>query len=474
MPDNDPDLLGINRGSVVAPAGCGKTELIVRALTRHSGPKPILVLTHTNAGVAALRGRLKRSGVATSAYRLATIDAWAIRTIQAFPTRSGHDPAILEGERPDYQAIRNFALNLLQQQHIDDIIDASYDRLLVDEYQDCLTIQHKLVSELARTLPCCVMGDPVQAIFGFGQNRLVEWDNHVIPTFPAAAELNQPWRWINAGAQELGQWLLDTRTRFLKGQAIDLGESPNAVSWIELHGTPRDRDKHLKACRTRPPNAQGTVLVIADSTNPDAQRRFASQTPGAVAIESVDLRDFVAFAQDFDIEAEDALSAAATFAQSMMTGIGATDLVRRVGVLRRGRNRRDASQLERQAMAFEDQRTFNSLAVLFSSMSEAGGVRTYRPTVLSACLRAINRCEADATLSFAEAATFEREQYRHAGREIPKRAVGSTLLLKGLESDVVVIHDAHRLNARNLYVALTRGARRTVICSRYSSWTPTW
>ncbi len=57
------DLLEISRGTVVAPAGCGKTHLIADALSRHTGTKPILVLTHTNAGVAALRGRLERAGV---------------------------------------------------------------------------------------------------------------------------------------------------------------------------------------------------------------------------------------------------------------------------------------------------------------------------------------------------------------------------------------------------------------------------
>jgi DNA helicase-2/ATP-dependent DNA helicase PcrA len=68
------DLLAIERGTVTAPAGCGKTHLIAAALSRKGGPKPVLVLTHTNAGVAALRGRLDRAGVPSSAYRLATID----------------------------------------------------------------------------------------------------------------------------------------------------------------------------------------------------------------------------------------------------------------------------------------------------------------------------------------------------------------------------------------------------------------
>ena len=74
MSDGLPDLLAIGRGAIVAPAGCGKTELLSRALSRHGGSSPILVLTHTNAGVAALRGRLDRASVPPRQYKLATID----------------------------------------------------------------------------------------------------------------------------------------------------------------------------------------------------------------------------------------------------------------------------------------------------------------------------------------------------------------------------------------------------------------
>jgi superfamily II DNA or RNA helicase len=74
MPADDIDLLAINLGIVTAPAGCGKTHLIAEALTRHIHAKPILVLTHTNAGVVALRGRLDRARVPSKAYRFYTID----------------------------------------------------------------------------------------------------------------------------------------------------------------------------------------------------------------------------------------------------------------------------------------------------------------------------------------------------------------------------------------------------------------
>ena len=58
-----------------------------------------------------------------------------------------------------------------------------------------------------------------------------------------------------------------------------------------------------------------------------------------------------------------------------------------------------------------------------------------------------------------------REQNRLVGRPLPKRAVGSTLLLKGLEAEVAVILNASGLDAKNLYVAITRGSNMVVICS---------
>ncbi len=57
MPLPEIDIFQARRGSVTAPAGCGKTQLIADALTQHFGRKPVLVLTHTNAGVTALRTR---------------------------------------------------------------------------------------------------------------------------------------------------------------------------------------------------------------------------------------------------------------------------------------------------------------------------------------------------------------------------------------------------------------------------------
>jgi superfamily I DNA/RNA helicase len=174
MPGPEIDLLDVRRGAVTSPAGCGKTHLIASALSRHVGRKPILVLTHTNAGIAALRGRLDGAVVPPSRYRLATIDGFAMRLISTFPKRSAYDPSILQLVDPasNYPTIRDTAVSLLQGKHLSDVLQATYDRLFVDEYQDCSLVQHALAVELAKVLPTCVLGDPMQAIFG---SRGMNW-----------------------------------------------------------------------------------------------------------------------------------------------------------------------------------------------------------------------------------------------------------------------------------------------------------
>jgi superfamily I DNA/RNA helicase len=175
-------------GAVEAPAGCGKTELIVSALRRHSDLKPVLVLTHTNAGVAALRHRLSRHRVPQDRYRLSTIDGWALRILKTFPARSGIAPAHLDLEdtRRDYPATKAAIARLLVGRHIDEVLFASYSRVIVDEYQDCDPDQHAAACHLATILPTVVLGDPIQEIFNW-RGHHPDWDADVVGTFPLVA-----------------------------------------------------------------------------------------------------------------------------------------------------------------------------------------------------------------------------------------------------------------------------------------------
>ncbi len=92
------------------------------------------------------------------------------------------------------------------------------------------------------------------------------------------------------------------------------------------------------------------------------------------------------------------------------------------------------------------------------------GTRVFRPALLFSGIESL-RSAHQKGVTLKEAALQVRENYRAKGRKIPNRGVGSTLLLKGLEAEVVVILNGDQLTKQNLYVAITRGAMRVIVCS---------
>jgi len=458
------DLLAVDRGSVTAPAGCGKTQLIADTLQLHEGAKPILILTHTNAGAAALRLRMKRGGVSNSRYRVATLDGLAIRLIASFPKRSGHDPKILQltNAKTDYPAIRDAVLGLLKAGHLNQALRASYARIMVDEYQDCNIAQHGIVDALANALPTVVLGDPLQAIFGFA-GRLVDWKTEVWPAFPALGRLTTPWRWINAGSEPLGRWLIEIRKDLLNGRPVDISLAPPELVWVKLD--PADPDATRRAAaQTRLKGDERNILIIGDAKNPRGRHQLTSQTHGATSVEAVDMGDLTGFARTLDLKSDDALRTLLGFYGDLMTGVGAAELCKRVGTIRGGRNRNAPTDIERSAIAFAESPSMSTALVLLQRLEEQPDTRTFRPDMLHCCRTAMRSAAAGKT-SFLDAVLAARERNRHEGRPIGRRAVGSTLLLKGLEADAAVVLEPEQMTPANLYVAMTRGARRLVICS---------
>lgn len=456
------DPLQISRGCIQAPAGCGKTHLIAESLKRNTGQKPILVLTHTNAAVAALRQRLDKGEVPRSNYRLATIDGWAMRMIGMFPMRSGADPSILELSTPgtDYSAIKNAALNLLRGQHIDNLLLANYSHLLVDEYQDCLRAQHSIVCELARVLPTCIFGDVLQGIFDFGDTT-VDWNTEVLRDFPLVEELTTPWRWNQAGTSALGQWLLSVRPTLLSGGKIDLTSAPPELEWVPV-ANGQDFQKILTATHSMP-NGIESSLIICSSRNRQRQQKIAQMTKGASVVENADLTDLTAFAQRFNFSSASATSDLLKEAASLLRGVNATEVISRLSSLTAGTNRTPATVVETAALIFDAEKTPQKAAALLSALSNQAGVSAFRGEVFRNLLKALHSSES--AEGFADMVLKAREDRRFHSRALGRKSVGSTLLVKGLEADQVVLVDTHEMNAKNFYVALTRGAKRIVVCS---------
>jgi DNA helicase-2/ATP-dependent DNA helicase PcrA len=459
------------RGTVTAPAGCGKTQLIADTLTTLDESHPALILTHTNSGVAALKSRLQRANVPSKRCVVQTIDGFALGLVSAFPARSHVQAGVLalRNPRDDYPAIRAAAHRLIGEGHLDGIIPANFGRLIVDEYQDCDLTQHAIIDALANLVPTSVLGDPMQAIFDFA-GAVVDWNAHVLERFPSLGELETPWRWNNARKPDLGTWVLQARRTLLAGGSVDLRLAPPQVQWIDL--TSGDANTlRRQASMTRPPTRDGTVLIIGDSMRAADRHMMASVTPGATTVEPVDLRDLTTFAATFNPRAVNACAALANFAGSVMTNVGAAQVPGRIESLRARRARNPATPAEQALLDMAGDLGMEMAAMALHELSEQAGTRIYRPQVLRSAIAAL-RTAARGLRSLADAAIDEREKFRHVGRVPMARSIGSTLLLKGLEADVVVILHPERMNARHLYVALSRGAHEIVVCSETPVLTP--
>lgn len=457
-------LFDHDRGSVVAPAGCGKTQAIVDALITHTGPAA-LILTHTNAGVTALKNRLSRAKVPSQVFRLSTIDGWAMRLASTFPHLSS--APVATGGRVDYPATRLAALRAVTSSALDRPLRATYSRLVVDEYQDCSRDQHAIVLALAERLRTCVLGDPLQRIFDFGAANHPDWALDVETAFTSVGTFDRPWRWENVGQSDFGAWVLSVRPALLSGGAIDLRQAPPNVTWVQLPADPAAlHAAHARAVNSvRPASGQG-LLIIGNAKNRQSRADFARKMPGLNVVEPVDLGDLVDAARAID-EASgiDRLRATLHFASQVMTEIDIAGISKRLDSLQKGTARNPADAVETACLRFAGDDGLASVYGVLRALA-ASNRRTFRNHLLLTMFDALSRALQLPGLTLVDAAVAAREQRRVVGRGLPPRAVGSTLLLKGLESEHAIVLNADEMNGRHFYVAISRASHSLTIFSK--------
>lgn len=462
----EPALLnGVTCGRIEAAAGCGKTESIVQLTSIWDGRRT-LILTHTLAGVSAIRRRLHGAGVPASRYALSSIDAWCVRRVSEFPMRAGPMPDPSDA-RSFYPAVRKGCLRLLASHALDAALISSYGRVFLDEYQDCGPDQHAIACTLASLIPTFVFGDPLQAVFNFRGSRVVGWDSDVAPIFPLIETLDHPWRWERVGSVELGQWLGRARESLRNGAGIDLKELPVGCEWRQLSGDVAKDAQAIRAATSYWHRADGSVLVLANPAQPQRHADIARAGDGIQVVENLDLRMVIqAVARLDQSAASQRLHLLLDLAHSVMTGISVNGILRRCDILQRGRSRTPATPDEEIALAFSLQPDWVHAEAALRQWSGQAGRKVFRREVLRMLLDCFNSTAAGRQPSLAEAMAFARERRRHQGRSATARSIGSTLLLKGLESDYTVLLDLEMLDPPHIYVALTRATRGMLVFSR--------
>ena len=440
-------LLGAGYGLVIAPAGCGKTHLLSETVRVNAAGR-VLVLTHTRAGVAVIRNRLR--SVPASAYRISTFDSWAAWLAKQFPSLSGFVPT---GTARDYATGKDGALRLLKTDAVQHTLAATYCRVLVDEYQDCGRQQFAMVEAIMAVLPTIAFGDPMQAIFGLNE-KLPNW-TETTKSFEITWELSEPHRWTRAGEEAFGGWVLQCRSNLAKGLPVDFSKGPPNVRWLPL-STPDTVACHLRAIASAP--THGTLLVINASRHILQRRDLAKRGGGGLSVvETAELQDLRTAAAEIDASAGlSRVGHLLDFASSVMTGVDKPDLIDRVTGVAAG----TIVPTSEEDWALYHAQEIGGVAAALTALRRTRNV--FRPDLLESLHNAARIHGGD----LVSAAAKVRASRLDAGRRVEPRAIGSTLLLKGLEADHVLVLDADGMDRRDLYVAISRGSKTLTVVSR--------
>lgn len=467
----------LRAGSIVAAAGCGKTEQIALATQIAEGRR--LILTHTHAGVDALRERLRKHRVPNGKFHVDTIAGWCLWYSASFPKQSRlsiHNPEASE----EWDAVYEAAIRLIQSGAVKGVLASSYSGFFVDEYQDCTGLQHQVIKVIAAHLPVCVFGDPLQAIFDFGGQNPVDWATDVFPVFKKTGELNIPWRWKNVGNTELADWLTDVRCTLEQGGEIDLTHRPGCVSWECLPDDPGFRQsKIVGTCKSMlEKTSDGRLVVIGDPANINARAALAQKLAkvGFSNIEPLACKNLYAFAKKIEgATGLPRLEKTMDFICACMTGAEKTDFLDSVKSHQRGSRRGVAKfgDLIKTGITVTEGTSDEALIELMQGFHGREGTRLFRREMFFAMRSALQIKSARQCDELTDAIWAVQNRIRHAGRTIGKRSIGSTLLVKGLEFDHAVIVHADSMTRKDWYVALTRATTSVTILSPSECLLPT-
>jgi DNA helicase-2/ATP-dependent DNA helicase PcrA len=443
-------------GSVVAPAGYGKTEAIADIVAGTSCR--CLLLTHTLAGVDALRKRLREKGVKSHRYQLETIAAWSLRYAAAYPVTSGF-PRLPTPRGHQWSTVYTAARKLLCGRSIDGVIQASYGLVLVDEYQDCSVDQHEIVGLLSGLVPTLIFGDPLQSIFDFAGEPTVRWQEDVLPAFPEIEELDTPWRWKNKKNEPLADWLRIVRGDLLAGRAIDLLKAPACVRVHHLEEPGRLRFLEKKACG-HDSLSDANRLAIIGSKSSERVRAALAKRVHAQNVETIECKDLQTACSTIEATAgTDRLMFVMGLLQRSIVGVSRTPFLRRIGEIHGGKQiRKPLTAAEAAALAIVTSDKLQPLIALLDEFRK--GRRTFRGELIFALRESLQMRCLPGSPSLLECAWHVQERRRHAGRRHGYKIVTSTLLAKGLEYENSVVFLTEPATKEDIYVALTRASRR--------------
>ena len=463
-------FLNAEKSMIIAPAGHGKTHTITEAIEYCNETKKILVLTHTHAGVASIKEKIQKKKISSKKYSIDTICSFAINLMNTFVSNRGDIPNPEDGKQYFDYALKA-CRSLLKAKPIYEVIKNTYSHIIVDEYQDCSIVQHEIILLLSSAIKTHILGDQLQGIFDFNGD-LVDLDSNeqMAGFIDNKQALTTPWRWNNANAHNLGSALNHIRAKLINKESVDLNEySPYITTKLisNLRQNYAYNQREINLAIWAEINETNSLLVIDPISARDTNRiDLAKKIPRLRILNSVDDKNYYLFCKNIDNFFGSELIGCIVDMMSLSCKKTAVDNWFTGDKLKRKRSPEDkaiASQLQEEIDAIIATKSKLAIVNLINKIISLPDNMCCRYQLVNDVIKALKDAEINNT-PVLDAMEDLRNVVRHQGRKVIGRSIGTTLLTKGLEFDVVIILNAHLFkDPKNLYVALTRACRKLVI-----------
>ncbi len=456
------DFISKPKSLLVAPAGYGKTYTIAECLKYTNGTQ--LILTHTHAGVASIKEKIKINNIINNNYHIETIDSFAQKYVEAF--YCGEDIPEQDNSNNYFPFIIQKAAKLVKINPIKDIIKLSYCGLFVDEYQDCNLSQHQFIMNLSGIIPTHILGDPLQGIFDFNGEELVNWDTDLNEFMASKFKLSEAWRWKTTNPL-LGKSLFDIREKLEKSENIDLNLYRSSIEVLLIN------EQDINTPNTNYNRSiwdllnEENLLIINPKTYLNARKDFIKKFNNRInLVEAIDEKDFYKFSKDFDNSTPNTLYN--VIYKVICNIFNKTELNKwfdenRIKNKRDPENKNKILPIRKHLDKLSTDISFITISRILRQIKNLPHLKCYRKELFYSICKALEQAESQ-NISVYDSMKNIKNKKRRIGKEIKGKSIGTTLLTKGLQFNTVAILNAHQFKCpKNLYVALTRASTRLIV-----------
>jgi len=507
------EFLSQERSLLIAPAGYGKTYTIVQCVKEAEGKS--LILTHTHAGVAALKNALKEQQIDKKCYEIETITSYAQKYVKAYCAETLPDIT----DKNYWIFILEKAEEIFKNTHIKDVVKKTYSQLFVDEYQDCTLSQHKVILAISESIPTHILGDPLQGIMDFNKETdpLVSFYNDDLKDFTQTSELSIPHRWQKEGNNStLGEYLVNIREKLIDNlennakNEIDLTEnsnnsflfiktSGNAYSYNGINSETNIPNKQtnknytykelLKCILNNPKNSPSYESLLVISKPPYIRNKSQVEIradlksmlyyPTLHLLEAIDEKSFYELSNVADEIITEGLNANLKKLYEFLVNLfNKTDIDKWINTksynLIRKTNEEDkqiSDEIQELIVTFNNSKQPLLFGKIIEYFYYTLKLKCNRTEFIHSILNAIKMTEHGN--SIYKTMVEQRNKFRRVGRKVDGKCLGTVALTKGLEFDTVVILDAESFkNPKELYVAMTRACKNLIIFSQNTKLQP--